>query len=222
MRTFLVLLLMMISLTGCNINKIDNNYDKNIDHILRTNQTLYNYVGQGYKYYLPNGVRLETEKEYNQILYSSGQRYYLYIDIISYFHQTKYTYEFNVKAYYSRPLNFDNKQGYLEINKINNRFLLEIMYNYAKIEAVVPKNYINKAIIDSCYILSSLNFNDAVIQTLIGDNILDFKEEKFNIFEPTRTEKSFLDYIYEYDNPDDNKEQFPDNGELIIDEFPEY
>ncbi len=96
------------------------------------------------------------------------------------------------------------------------------MYNYAKIEAVVPKNYINKAIIDSCYILSSLNFNDAVIQTLIGDNILDFKEEKFNIFEPTRTEKSFLDYIYEYDNPDDNKEQFPDNGELIIDEFPEY
>ena len=34
-----------------------------------------------------------------------------------------------------------------------------------------------------CYILQSVNFHDKVLESLIGDNVLSYKEESFNIFE---------------------------------------
>lgn len=42
-----------------------------------------------------------------------------------------------------------------------------MMYNYGKIEALVPKNDIPETVINASYILGSLTFNDRVIKILL-------------------------------------------------------
>ena len=43
-------------------------------------------------------------------------------------------------------------------------------------EAVVKETEINETIMNMSYILSSIQYNDIVIDSLIGENVLDFKE----------------------------------------------
>jgi hypothetical protein len=200
----------MLLITGCTISQYNHDYKLNIDKLLQSEHNLHNMVGTGYKYYLPRGVRLEYSIDYNKILYTNGIRYYLYIDVISFYHQINKPYEINTDAYYSRILDYNDRTGYIEINKINQNYLIEMMYNYGKIEAYVDHHDINKVVTDFCYILSSIKFNKDIIETIIGSNTLDFNEEKFNIFVPTRKEHNFLDHLREYDNPDP-KEEIPNN-----------
>ena len=50
-----------------------------------------------------------------------------------------------------------------------------------------------------CYILQSVKFHDKVLESLIGDNVLSYKEESFNIFESTSSSDDsvleFSDYV---------------------------
>ncbi len=218
MKKALVLLLSLVFITGCQITKYNDDFHLSIDTLMNQDHKLHNITGMGYRFYLPRDVRLESSADYNKILYSQGQFYYLYVDIISYYHKVKDPYEVQNQAFYSKTLKYDNKEGYIEINKIGHKYLVEMMYNYAKIEAYIPKKYLNKVINDFCYILTSIEFNDDVIETLIGSNVLDFNEEKFNIFEPTRKEKNFLYYVQEYDTFNDNNE--PSDNDIIDIEEP--
>ena len=99
-------------------------------------------------------------------------------------------------------------EGYIEITEYNDLYFLEIMYNYAKIEALVEEKDLKSTIINSCYILSSIEFNDNVIETLIGENVLDYKETIYDIFGPHKDSDNLLDYNdenrYENYNKDDN------------------
>ena len=85
------------------------------------------------------------------------------------------------------------------------------MYNYAKIEVIVDSNKINEAITNSIVILSSINYNKDILANIIGDNVLQFNEEKFDIFKTKKTDSDFLDVeqnnIY---NDNDIKEEDPD------------
>ena len=215
MKKALSLLLLIALVTGCNISKYDSDFKLRIDEFLNKDYNLYNMSGTGYKYYLPRGVRLESSEDYNKILYAEGNIYYLYIDIISYYYKINDTYLVNEDAYYAKGFEYNHKQGYIEINKMGDEYLVEMMYNYAKIETVVRKEALNKVITDLCYILASIDFNEVIIESLVGSNILDFTEEKYNIFEPTRTERNFLDYIYEFDN--NQGEKIPDNDIIDFD-----
>lgn len=217
MKKALIMLLILL-LTGCKAVKLSDDYEKNIKHVLNSNKNLANISGKGYKYYLPQGVRLEKQANYNKILYSDGNYYFLYIDAISYYYNTEINYEKNKEAYYSKFLDFDNKKGYLEINKINDKYLIEMMYNYAKVEAMVKKHEINKTLIDISYILSNIKFNDKILSTLIGEDILDFDEERFDIFKPTRKEGNFLKIIEEYDNIEEYEDDLPSFDEIELDE----
>ena len=137
--------------------------------------------------------------QYNEVLYSNGNYYYLYIDIISYYYGVTKEYEVNKDAYYSKKININGKIGYLEINKQeNNRYFVEFMYNYSKIEALCDYEDINDIVLNSSYILSTIKFNDKVIKTVLDDEFL-VSEEKYDIFSSKKDTGDFLKLEEEVD-----------------------
>ena len=77
-----------------------------------------------------------------------------------------------------------NKYGYLEINKYKDLYLVEFMYNYAKIEALVQEEDINDVVLNASYILSTIKFNSKVIKIMLNDNYFINKEERYDLFTP--------------------------------------
>ncbi len=205
MKRIVLLLCLVVLLTGCNIKTInDDNIDTIIDSVLTKDIDLANSYFTGYKYYLPRGLKLVNKKEYNAKLVSGGNSYYLFVDVIAYYNkvETKFT---PSNGYYSKELNYNNKKGYIEITEYKDLYFVEIMYNYAKIEALVAEDDLNSTIINSCYVLSSIEFNDKVIETLIGENVLDYKETIYDIFGPHKDADDFLNFDEENQYEDYNQ-----------------
>lgn len=201
MKKIIFLFTLLVFFTGCSIKNI-NNSDINdiIDDALSSKDDVFNVIFEGYKYYLPRGIKIVDKKEYNSKLLADGNYYYLYIDVISYYHKTPLDYSLNDSLYFSKKISYNDKKGYIEITKSDaDNYILKIVYNYAKIEACVSSKYLNSAIYDSIKILSSVTYNDKVLNTLIGDNILNYQEEEFSLFGSKREDGTFLDYIEEYD-----------------------
>lgn len=198
MKRIVLLLCLVVLLTGCDIKPIDNdNIDSIIDSVLTKEIKLSNSYFDGYKYYLPRGLRLAGKKDYNAKLVSGKNTYYLFVDVIAYYNKVEKDFEPS-NGYYSKELNYNGKRGYIEITEVDSLYFIEIMYNYAKIETLVEERYLNSAIVNSCYILSSVQFNDKVIETLVGENALDYKETIFDIFGPHRDTDEFLQYEEDY------------------------
>ena len=169
-------------MTGCTIVRIDT---KSIDNILSVvlskENDLYNQIGKGYKYYVPRGVSYMDTDELNDKLYSNGVYYYLYIDAVSYFYKTKIEYQENETLYYSKKID-GKKEGYLEITKEGDKYRIEFVYNYARIEALVNKNEIENVILNASYILSTVKFNDNVIELMLQEDYFTNREEKYDLF----------------------------------------
>lgn len=198
-KLFVLLLISLFFITGCNIKEINaNDLNKLTDNILSKKLGLYNRVSSGYKYYAPRGIRVIDSTDYNEKLFSDGVKYYLYVDVVSYFFKKELKYEVNEEAYFSKKLDYKGKKGYLEITKNKNIYFIEMMFNYSKIEAYVSQSDINKTVLNASYILNSLVFNDSLISLAFDENKSSFNEEDFKIFEPKRQEGNFIDYINEY------------------------
>ena len=202
-KKLLILAILLLTLTGCtNLNTLS--LDSLTDTLLSKDVNLTNNVFDGYKYYLPKGLKLISKDEYNAILKDEyNNTYYFYIDVISYYNKEEVDYKVNDKAYFSKKLNYNNKNGYLEITKIENTdvYFVEYMYNYGKIEAFVKENEIKSAIINMSNILSSLKFNRTVLETLIGNKVLDYKEDTYDVMKPkgsTATKDTYLEYEEKY------------------------
>ena len=189
----LILIICLLFISGCSVVRIDTtSIDNIISVVLSKDNTLYNQIGKGYKYYVPRGVSYMDTNEHNDVLYSNGQYYYLYIDIISYYHNVTRDYVENPDAYYSKTININDKVGYLEINKQDNgRYFIEFMYNYAKIEALCDEDEINDIVLNSSYILSTVKFNNNIIRAMLDDEFL-VSEEKYDIFESKQDTNDFL------------------------------
>lgn len=189
----LIIILLVLFMTGCTIVRIDTeDIDNIINVVLSKDNTLFNKVGKGYKYYIPRGVTYLDTNEYNDILYSNGNRYYLYIDIVSYYHEASKEYNLNNRAYYSKAININGKNGYLEINKQeNDKYFIEFMYNYAKIETIVNESDINDVVLDASYILSTIKFNSNVISLMLDDEFLK-SDEKYDIFTSKQETEDFI------------------------------
>lgn len=217
MKKLLVLLSILTLLTGCTVTKINkDSIDKVIDSVMKKDSKLKNVHFEGYSYYVPRGIRFVDKKEYNAILKDEyNNNYYLYVDVISYYHKVKEKYKVNKKAYYSKKVKTKNKFGYVEIKEDKTGYLVEAMYNYAKIEAYVEKDSLNDAMTNISMILSSMKYNDKVLSSTVGENILSYKEESYNIFKTKEKTSDFLDYVKEYDNYDQEKK---DEDNLKIDE----
>ena len=91
MKKLIILFSLFFIVTGCTVVRIDTtDIDNTINIILTKENKLYNRVGKGYKYYVPGGVTYIDTDELNDKLYSSGTYYYLYVDIVNYYYQSKY------------------------------------------------------------------------------------------------------------------------------------
>lgn len=193
------LFLMILLVSGCTIVRIDtSNIDTIINVVLSKNNALYNQVGKGYKYYIPRGVNYIDTVDFNEKLYSDGNYYYLYIDAVSYYNETEPTYKHNPNIYYSRDFVINEKKGYLEITKTNNdKYLINFVYNYARIQAMVNEEEINDVILNSSYILSTVKFNHDVIKLMLNEEYFTNKEEQYTVFEKKEDSNHFLEYIEE-------------------------
>ena len=219
MKKLGILLGILLFVSGCSVISIDDNsIDGIVSSVLSYESDLANQSLQGYKYYLPKGVRQITQTSTNTVLLDQKNYYYLYVDTVAYYHHTEEEYQERDDRYYSRSLDYNGNKGYLEINVVNNKYFIEMMYHYAKIEAYVTKEDLTVALTNICTILSSIRYNDSVLATLVGDNVLNYKEESFDIFKPKREEGNFLDYVEQFGTYQDIDNEIPDEDTIEIEE----
>ena len=199
-RRALLAIVMILLLTGCTVVRINtNSIDTIVDVLLSKDNNLYNRVGRGYKYYIPRGVTYIDTDETNDKLYSKGNYYYLYVDVTSYYQKISNDYKENSDAYYSRKISKEDgfkSDGYLEITEKDGLYYIEFLYNYSKIETVVSKNELKNAVLNSVYILSTIQFNDDVIELMNDEEKLNNREEKYEIFKNQKDEDNSELQVY--------------------------
>ena len=193
MKKVLILSALLILCIGC--TRIDNvtDYKVIIDNIIEKNNISTNTASMGYKYYLPVGVKKVYDKDYNQKFKYEDVNIYLYVDAVSY--------------YYHNPLNFKDETG-----KEFYDYFLKIIYNYAKIEANVPKEKLNEVIANSMIILNSIDYNDNLIKKILEDEYYSSTAEEYKIRKPENTTSKFSEYLSEY----------VVDEETVIPDLPEY
>ena len=191
MKKIIIVFICVFGLCGC--VKVS---DMQMDEVVNTFSTKSNKVNSyktGYSYYLPRNMQVVNSSLYNEVIENNRYKFYLYIDVVSYYKKIKKDYVINNNAIYSKSINYQDKFGYVEVNlTTNDKYLVEIMYNYAKIEVIVDKNKCNEAMLSIINILKSVEYNDSIIANLMGEDILNFNEVEFNIFNTKGSEKNYL------------------------------
>lgn len=221
MKKLGILLFIMLFATGCSVIRIDNqNLEQIINTVLKEENKLYNQAFEGYKYYVPKGMRVTEKHDYNQILKANSNTYYLYIDVISYYYKSDVNYIIDSSKYLSTKLENDDKKGYIEIEKTKeDEYFVKSVYNYAKIEVYVQQEDLKEAVVNTLTILNSIQYNQSVINSFIGENKLNFTEESFSLFENSDdNDDQFLEYIEEYDKYYDTEGELPEDSQIDIEE----
>ena len=59
-------------------------------------------------------------------------------------------------------------------------------------EAYVKEEELSTVITNMCYVLRTIKFNDAVLESLVGENVLSYKEENFTLFNTTDSKEVYL------------------------------
>ena len=197
MKKIILIIIILVSVAGCtNINKLS--YDDIVNNIT-TISTKDNIYRTGYSYYLPRGMKVADSTLYNEVIEDANSKYYLYVDVVSYYKKVTKDYEINSNVIYSSKISYNDKFGYVEVNLLkNDKYLVEIMYNYAKIEVIVDKSKCKEAMLSIINILKSVEYNDSIIANLMGDDILNFNEEEFNIFNTKGSESNYLTVDNDY------------------------
>ncbi len=187
MKKIAIVILIILLTTGCSLVRIDTNSIDNILNVILTkNNKLYNQIGKGYKYYLPSGVSYVKSDDLNDVLYSNGVYYYLYIDAISYYYKTDTDHNEKSNIYYSKNISTDDgfkASGYLDIVNKDDLYYVTFLYNYAKIEAVVNKDELNNVILNSSYILSTIKYNHDIVKLMLEDDYFTNKTGKYDDYD---------------------------------------
>ncbi len=188
-KKILLILIIILGLSGC-VNINDMSYDDALN-TLQNSPKRTNTYRKGFQFYTPKGLQ-QVDASNNYVILSGNREneYYLYVDLVSYSKKKELNYQKNSKAIYSEIISYDNKKGYIEINLWeNNKYLIEIMYNYAKIEVMVDDALINKAMINSINILKSIKYNDEIIDEMLKDDNFNYTEEVFDMFKDVYNDK---------------------------------
>ena len=207
MKKLFLLGTILLLLCGC-ASIHASSLDTIINNSLNSRMNITNVNRQGYRYYLPKGLVVRSSLDFNEVLSDQKYFYYLYVDVVSYDSEIDFTYTINSEAYYSNRLQHQGKNGYIEINNfLNDQYLIEIMYNYAKIEVVAYESDIKKVVAYAMSILSSVTYNDSVIENYLGDDVFSSSEEAYDIFEIVGSDNylEFTDEVeesYEIQDPD--------------------
>ena len=153
---------------------------------------------EGYSLYLPKGVKIVDKNDYNLKIKDSKNYYYLYVDTIAYYYKTKNSFVENNSHFYARKFDYNGKIGYVDIVNKDDYYFVVIMYNYTKIETYVKKEDFSSALMNMSSILSSVKYNDSVIEGYVGSEKMTTQEERFNIFDSNIENDNFLKYESEY------------------------
>ena len=204
MKNKILLLLLFVHLgTGCtNINNKD--YKSLVDIALKQKSTT-NVASNGYNLFVPRGMTLINDNSNNITLYSDGKKYYMYVDLVSYYNKNDSNYTEADNTIYSEVFNENDKKLYVSIKKVGDGRCLVVQYNYAKIEVVTDD--VEKDLIKSIIVLNNIRYNDIVINSLIGNSSFDYNEEQYNLKSPKEKKadnSQFLQYKEDYGNYEDS------------------
>ena len=196
-RLVILLSMVMLFITGCSVTKLDDtDIGKNMKTLLSQDNKLYNVHYSGYKYYLPKGISFVDKDDYNSVLSDShGNKYYMFVDAISYYYKVENTYKVNSDSHYSKIINYNDKSGYIQIDEVKNKYFVQYVFNFVKIEAYVDKNELTSCINNMSYILRSVKFNRTIVESLVGENVSEYDEENFSLFKADVSSESFLDVV---------------------------
>lgn len=199
MKRKIITLLLLILLTSACSSVSKMSVDNIISQALDSNMHNTNISRAGYRYYLPKGMRVVSHIGNNEIISVNKYSYYLYVDYVSYYYKAKNTYQMKTDVYYSKIMNSEDKSGYIEVKTTqNDKYYLEIMYNYAKIEVMVDKKDLNRTIAYAMSLLSSIEYQEVVLRSFMEEDVLATNEVEHNIFETADTESDYLQVLETY------------------------
>lgn len=190
--------LLLVGCTNIKNSEIEDIINKKIK--LNESNKIYNIYHRGYQYYLPKKMSVRKLNETNEIITTEKYTYYLYVDLVSVYKGTKISYENEINIYKYMTFKNNNHDGYLKIKKISDDYLVEIMYNYAKIEVIVKESDLSTTINNAITILSTIKYNKDIIENLMEDNLLNYKDESLNLFDKVTNEDNFIKYEKQYDD----------------------
>ena len=192
MKKVLLSIFMLIIVTGCTTLE-NSSIDSVISKCIDTKYELVNHNNRGYKYYIPDGLTIKNEFDYNGIFKSKYYDYYLYVDLISYYNKTKLNYTENKSLYFSKKIEHDNKIGIVNIEKKDDLYYVTVSYNYATIESKTKETALNETIANMLIITNSIKYNDDIIKTIVANGKSTGSEEQVNIFKGKDGDSGYLD-----------------------------
>lgn len=218
-KLLVIFLISLCFISGCTINKVsDESVSDIFDTILYVDNDLSNTYMEGYSLYLPKGVTIVDKSDYNLKIKDNTNYYYLYIDTVAYYYKTENAFIENQNHFYSKKLYDKGKIGYVDITVNGDYYFVVVMYNYTKIESYVKKENFTSALMNMCSILSSIKYNDKVIEGNVGSDKMTMQEERFNIFDSNIENDNFLKYEAEYGTYKEKIDINKDNDVIDVDE----
>lgn len=193
MKKTIVIILVLLLTCGC-VNVRNASIDELVTTTINSKYNLYNHVNSGYKYYLPRTLKSAITSEYNEIIRSKYYDYYLYVDLVAYYNQKPAELSEDDSIYYSKIFKSDDKTGIVNISVHDEDYLVNIVYNYGKIEVVCQEQDINEVVTNSLVILSSIQYQDDIISNLISSSEFTSAEEQVNVFNNNNEENTLSDY----------------------------
>lgn len=206
MKRIVILFLVLLLMSGCT-NIQNSSLDALLDETANSELEIYNTYRKGYKFYLPNHMHVKNSREFNEVIRNKYDTFYMYIDLISYLSSTSLEYKNEGESYYFRYLNKDDKNGYIVIKVTQDaKYLVEIAYNYAKIEVIVEEARLKSTVSEAMTILASIEYNDSFLKSISEESLLSYKEEAVDIFKKGDSTESnkVLQYIDEFEGVEEN------------------
>lgn len=198
MKKILISILILLALTGCSKKQNNTNYIAYVNPVLTNQNNFVNKTSRGYKYYLPKGVSLIKDVDFNQKFKCYDTYIYLNADILSYYHKIEPLISNNEPNMYYRTFEKNNKIGYIKIKNENDKFYVEILYNYAKIELYTKESNLKNIITYATIIITSIQYNDEIIESIVNENYFSSMETEYKIIKPTENGETFEQYQEEY------------------------
>lgn len=215
-KYFFLLLIAFFFITGCQVVNYES-VNSIINTVLYKESNLTNINFEGYGFYLPQGTKIVDKQDYNLKIKDNNNYYYLYVDTISYHYKTKKEFDIEKNHFYTNELSNGDLFGFVDITEYDEYYFVVIMYNYSKIESFVLKEDFNDVFGNMCSILTSIEFNDKVIDTYIKNDKNLGTVEEFNIFSSKNEDDNFLKYEQAYDVYTDDKDNTSIKDEDHID-----
>ena len=122
MKRIIFIFISILLLTGCTTIDFEKlNVEDTINMIIEKDIDLYNNIYEGYKFYVPRGLKIVSKNDYNMEILSEDDTFYLYVDIVSYHYKTKKTFEPSTTNYLSKELRFNDQIGYIDVTEVNGK-----------------------------------------------------------------------------------------------------